>query len=112
MTLFFIKNIYRKKYQYLTTPGKDDNKKTYGIKSLPLWDVEPAKFVVLLLHLEIGLVNKVWSDFNYFLRNEVDFINDNERRMRNKLNELQQRFKINSDQVSLYIKIEEENYNN
>ena len=73
--------------------------KTYGVKTMPLWDVEPARLIVPLLHLEIGMVNKAWSSFTFFLRNKIDYINNDELILRNNLNSLENELKLKETEL-------------
>ena len=70
------------------------------MKNLPLWDVEPSKFIVPLLHLEIGLVNKAWAVFHFFLRDKIDYISNSEMTMRTKLHNLKQELDIKQKDVA------------
>ena len=100
------KFIEKNRYTYQQR-GNTKDFKSFGIKSLPLWDIEPSRFIIPLLHVEIGLVNKLWSQYNYFLRDKVDYINNIEHKMRTELNELQnlydvelKKFKVSDEQLN------------
>ena len=60
----------------------DGNSKTYGVKCLPLWNIDPSRYIVPILHLEIGLVNKVWASFIAYLSENVDMMTEEERKAR------------------------------
>ena len=99
ISLFRIKQIHRKKEKYSSNDTTTLPFKTYGVKTMPLWDVEPTRFIIPLLHLEIGMVNKAWSTFTFYLRDKIDYINNNELIMRNKLQNLENDLKSKESEL-------------
>ena len=44
----------------------------------PLLNIEPTDYIVPLLHLLIGIVNKAWISFSFFLDEFVENIGETE----------------------------------
>ena len=74
---------------------------TKGIVMPPLLSIEPIDYVIPLLHLEIGLVNKGWTTFGHFLDEFVENVSVNEARLKDEKVELENDITYLNDEIDI-----------
>lgn len=62
---------------------------TKGVIMQPLLNFEPEDYIVPLLHLEIGIVNKAWDSLLYFLDEFVENVSDVEADIKDEIVQLE-----------------------
>ena len=68
----------------------------------PLLNIEPTDYIVPLLHLLIGIVNKAWISFLFFLDEFVENIGETESNLKDRLHEIQKSLKYINEEMELH----------
>ena len=85
MTLSHL-HYYADMYSKSKVPKKIDTK---GVVMRPLIEIDPQRYIVPLLHLSIGIVNKLWSSFLMFLDEFVEKLSLDESVLKMKIDSCQ-----------------------
>ena len=75
---------------------------TKGIIMNPLLNIEPTDYIVPLLHLLIGIVNKAWISFLFFLDEFVENVGEIESNLKDRLHEIQKSLKYINEEMELH----------
>ena len=65
--------LYKLADQHRSSTTKIDTK---GVIMNPLFDIDPCYYIVPLLHLQIGIVNKLWSSLLHYLDEFVEQVSE------------------------------------
>ena len=105
MTLYRLKTIARNVIANMTADSSKTNNttQTHGVKCLPLWNIDPSRFIVPILHIEIGLVNKVWVSFKDYLSDNVDMITEDEQKARIEADTIEREIIALNDRYNLLV---------
>ena len=94
-TIMTLPRIYQLADQHRSSTTKIDTK---GVIMNPLFDMEPCYYIVPLLHLQIGIVNKLWSSLLHYLDEFVEQVSEIEAQI-NKINQIRTRKSSNSPSI-------------
>ena len=75
---------------------------TKGIIMYSLLNIEPTDYIVPLLHLLIGIVNKAWISFLFFLDEFVENVGEIESNLKDRLHEIQKSLKYINEEMELH----------
>ena len=73
-----------------------------GIAMPPTFDIEPRDYIVPILHLLIGIVNKGWTSFGHFLDKFVENVSNVEAELKDKEHEIENELSYLDDEVDIY----------
>ena len=65
---------------------------TKGIIMPPIFDIEPQDYIIPILHLLIGIVNKGWTSFVHFLDEFVENVSKVEAELKDKNTKLKMNY--------------------
>ena len=74
----------------------DPKANTFGVKSRPQWQTDPIFFIIPVLHIMMGLVNKALQELNTWIDNNIEMVSDIEQIQRNKVTQLESTFLQNT----------------
>ena len=74
---------------------------TKGVVMHPLIEIDPNRYIVPLLHLEIGIVNKLWSSMLHFFDEFVENITELESTLRNEIQECKDQINTHSEEMEV-----------
>ena len=72
-TIMTLPRLYQLADQHRSSTTKIDTK---GVIMNPLFDIDPCYYIVPLLHLQIGIVNKLWSSLLHYLDEFVEQVSE------------------------------------
>ena len=73
-----------------------------GVVMLPQLDVEPSMYIVPILHLLIGLINKVWTSLGHFLDDFVETITREEATIKEECQKLKEELEIIKEEIEVH----------
>ena len=86
-------------YQSSDAKKKPDTK---GVVMQPLLNIEPKHYIVPILHLLIGLVNKAWTSMGHFLDEFVENISLDEAKIKDEKIEIENVIAYLNDEIDIY----------
>ena len=75
---------------------------TKGIIMPPIFDIEPRDYIVPILHLLIGIVNKGWTSLGHFLDEFVENVSKEEAELKDRKHEIENELSYLDDEVDIY----------
>ena len=68
----------------------------------PIFDIEPQDYIIPILHLLIGIVNKGWTSLGHFLDEFVENVSKVEAELKDKKHEIENELSYLDDEVDIY----------
>ena len=89
---------YDIKHQSSTSKKKPDTK---GIIMPPLFDINPQDYIVPILHLLIGIVNKGWTSLWHFLDEFVEDVSKTEADLKDRKHEIENELSYLDEKIDI-----------
>ena len=93
---------YANKYHSDKSKQKKKISDTKGVIMKPLLEIEPRDYIVPLLHLMIGIVNKAWDSFIYFLDEFVENVGEREASLKDRLCDIENEMNNIVDSIEVH----------
>ena len=84
---------------------KANQKNITGVSEEPLFDVEPSNYIIPILHVQMGIVNKMFETMIAWSERNVELMSENDTLVRTKMISCTNDFTNDEEEWSLFVQI-------